>query len=454
MSFFNHFSWLMLRCFTKRSAIIVSLLWLLMQVLYIYLWKYEVLVSDPGYYVYSAMECLKHGTIYPDKTFIYNGYIFNSGWINFILLWLHVFGNVKYLSYVFVIFNAVILYLIYKITFTLFKSEKVACLAVYVIILLPSFFTIILHTYSELLFVVLSLLSILFVLSKKWYATYLAGIFIALSIWTRPIATAWIVGTVIYYLYKDWNWRSCIKYIASYAATCTLIAVVTHINFPDYVYKANTGGVNFVMGANDYAEGGYCHEALLKGGLGYVEDKGTVKKVMTPVFMFYDPHKEYNELCTRKIEGTITYKEFDSIRIERAINWIKQHPKRYAELTIIKFFRLYDQAPSFVYTFNKEIKYARQFDRIRRYYEKSGKYLGRFVFTVVFFGFFIWGWRSKELLLINIPIVLCTGATILTASEYRYNMVMLPLISIAFSVYISNCYPYIRRMLKRKHING
>lgn len=448
ISYINQF---ISNCFTMRVTIVVSLLWLLMQVLYIYLWKYEVLVSDPGNYVYYAQECVKHGTIYPDTSFLFNDYIFNSGWINFILLWLHIFGNVKHLPYVFVIFNAAILYLTYRISFSLFKSEKTSCLCTYIIILLPSFFTITLHTYSELLYVLLSLLSTAFVISKRRHTAYIAGILIALSIWTRPIATAWIIGAIVYYLCRDVDWRSCIKYIASYAATCTLIAVVTHINFPDYVYKANTGGVNLVMGANDYARGGYCHEALQKGGLGYIDDDA--ERVDKPVYLFYPPLSSGNIYCRRRTNG-YTYRQADSIRTARAINWIKQHPKRYAELTIIKFFRLYEEAPSFVYTYNKEIKYARQFDRIKRYYEKSGKYLGRFVFTVVFFGFFIWGWRKKELLLLNIPIILCTGATILTASEYRYNMVMLPLISIAFSVYISNCYPYIRRMLKRKHING
>lgn len=414
---------------SRYTVCLVSMLWLIFQCMYIYKYHYETLMSDQGLYVYYATECYQHGTIYPDYSQFNNQYIFNPGWINFIVAWLNLFGSVKYLPLFNVLLNAGIVTLIFKIAQILSEDKIVAYLSVYVFMLLPSNFTIVIHLLSELQFEFLTLLSIYLVLCKNKFLSVFAGTIIALAIWTRPIAIAWICATIIYYFNKKF-YLHILYYIIGYVCVCISISLLTHKNFPDYVWKASTGGVNLIMGANDLATGGYCGEARREGGLGYLPNLFSDEEL--PVL---GDHGNY-----KKTSGKYTYKECDSIWTKRAVEWIKANPSKFTKLMYIKVKNLYSDAPEFVYSGY----FTMQSSLFAKMCKLVGKWLFYPILLIYVLGSCFYGLRKEEYIILIIPVMLCTIMVALTVGMDRYNFPLLPYIVLCVSAYIVNFYHNIR----------
>jgi len=410
--------------YNRRTLAIIAVVWFFCMIFYIKWNKYDALISDPGAYIYYAKLCAEQGTMYPNTSLLHSSYIFNPGWVNFIVLWINIFGSVRYLVYMNAFFNIAILSLIYVLCRRLFANCNIAYTAAYMYMILPSFFTISNHTFSELYFILWSLLALYFaVRGGKW--TYVAGLASALAMWTRPIALGWLVACLFWFLWKRYDWCCTVRYIASYVIVCALVAVCTHRDYPDYVYKANTGGVNLIMGANDHATGQYCVEAFNPvDGLGYIEY----------------PEK-------------YTVNQKDSIWKQRAIQWIIQHPKTYVWLTVKKLFQLYIVAPSFTYTYKSlpEGRYSSSsvYDKMETAYPFNLQGIWQnqaflcFHFHIAImllslFGLFRYARKKRELCMLYIPIILCTAMTIATVGAPRYNVVMLPLI-IMTAAYTLHC---------------
>ena len=228
--------------FQKWLLGLVLLLWLIFQICLVYYGAYSILVSDPGFYVYYATECINNGTMYPDYTNYYDEYIFNPGYINFLILWIKLFGSVKLVPYFNILLNVGIVYLLYVISKQL-TCQRIAYLTIYVFLLIPSFPTIALHLYSDQLFIAFILLAILpFVKSSKYDSHFaLSGVGIAIAQWIRPLSLAWQFPCILFLLYKK-EYKKCFVYVSFYAIICLVIATATHQNFPDYLYKAKRGG--------------------------------------------------------------------------------------------------------------------------------------------------------------------------------------------------------------------
>lgn len=414
-----------------RCTAVFALLWLLGQIVYVSIYHYDMLVSDPGFYVDYAMECVKNGTFYPDTSTYYNEYVFNPGWINTIVLWLYVFGNVYYMPYLNVVFNFLILVFLYKTAIKVNLSKKIACLVLYIFMFIPSNFTISLHLYSELQFELFALMSFYFVLGENNRCMILGGICIALAMWTRPIALAWIVAALFLLIIKG-EWKNAIVYIGGYAVMCFVIASFTHIYFPDYVYKANTGGVNLAMGANDYADGNFCPQALQPGGIAYIEGE---KVRDSRAYIGYGD--SVHATIRRRI---YTYSQCDSVRTRRAVEWIRANPTKWLSMLPTKTRNLYAAAPTFVYSCRADMD---DNDNLHILWVVATKLSQRpFYLVVICFclGLLLVFWRKKEWVYVVIPVIVCTSMTIVTVSNCRYNFVMLPYIYLCTAIFIDYVY--------------
>lgn len=423
--------------FNNKILIATTLFWSVIQILYIKNNKYDILVSDPGLYVYYAQECVKHGTMYPDYTNYHDQYIFNPGWVNFIILWIKLFGSVRYLPYFNSILNLGIIYYIFQICKKLFSNGHIAYTAVYCFMLLPSFFTISSHLYSESLFTILSLATLYYTITSGTkidkVLPYIAGSLAALSMWTRPIAIAWIIACLFYYLWIHRKWFSAIKYIGSYAIICTIIAICTHINYPDYLYKANTGGVNIIMGANDLATGGYCGETRYnKGELGYIN--GLFTNDTLPVWRYYTQERKEPMPATSSI---YTSNELDRIWKQRATNWITHHPLKFIALSFNKVRIFFQSAPTFLFKYEGT---GKQTYHLHSLIIELIDVLSTYLFYTFLLFSFISLYRSQihrnASLLLLIPILINIVIIGLTCGAQRYNMVIQPLIVITASATI------------------
>lgn len=423
--------------FNNKILIATTLFWFVIQILYIKTNKYDILVSDPGLYVYYAQECVKHGTMYPDYTNYHDQYIFNPGWVNFIILWIKLFGSVRYLPYFNSILNLGIIYYIFQICKKLFSNGHIAYTAAYCFMLLPSFFTISSHLYSESLFTILSLATLYYTITSGTkidkVLPYIAGSLAALSMWTRPIALAWMIACLFYYLWIHRKWFSAIKYIGSYAIICTIIAICTHINYPDYLYKANTGGVNIIMGANDLATGGYCGETRYnKGELGYIN--GLFTNDTLPVWRYYTQERKEPMPATSSI---YTSNELDRIWKQRATNWITHHPLKFIALSFNKMRIFFQSAPTFLFKYEGT---GKQTYRLHSLIISLIDVLSTYLFYTFLLFSFISLYRSQihrnASLLLLIPILINIVIIGLTCGAQRYNMVIQPLIVITASATI------------------
>lgn len=418
--------------FNNKILIATTLFWFVIQILYIKTNKYDILVSDPGLYVYYAQECVKHGTMYPDYTNYHDQYIFNPGWVNFIILWIKLFGSVRYLPYFNSILNLGIIYYIFQICKKLFSNGHIAYTAVYCFMLLPSFFTISSHLYSESLFTILSLATLYYTITSETkidkVLPYIAGSLAALSMWTRPIAIAWIIACLFYYLWIHRKWFSAIKYIGSYAIICTIIAICTHINYPDYLYKANTGGVNIIMGANDLATGGYCGETRYnKGELGYIY--GLFTNDTLPVWRYYTQERKEPMPATSSI---YTSNELDRIWKERSLNWIKNNMPHFIGLSFIKIQILFKRTPIFLYKYEGTgIYYTCKSKPLNYILEIISTYFFYFLLLLSFSGLLLRKTYKQPKIILYVIIILYIAVICVTCASARYNMVIQPFIVIS-----------------------
>lgn len=413
------------KIFINRTVLLAAVsVWVVAQIILIANHYSTILVSDPGLYVYYATECVRHGTMYPDFSNYHNQYIFAPGWVNFLILCIKLFGTVDIVPYLNVVFNIIIIYFIYKIAQELSKGSKaVAYIAIYAFILLPANTTIVTNLYSDLFYELLATVSFYLVLKKKCRYWVLAGILIALANWVRPLALAWAVAAICYLWFVKDRIKSIALYATSIIITCSVIAISTHRNFPDYLYTASTGGVNLIMGANDFATGAYCIEARKEGGLGYLpglysEDEYTPVKASIK-----------DSVAFRKFSDKYTYSECDSIWKARSVSWIMDHPGKWLSMLPYKTTLLFRSSGFYLPNWTYQSNWALYV--YRAIFEGLLFWL---IIIVCVLGTFTCLWKTKENLYLLLPIILCSGMTLIAVAVNRYNFIMTPNIVIAFSI--------------------
>lgn len=399
-------------------------LWISFQIIFVSVYHYgsDYLENDPGWYVYYAMECIKHGTMFPDYSNYYSEYIFSPGWINFIILWIKLFGSIRLIPYFCILLNVAILYLLYKISLKVTESKNITFLALYLFMFLPANSTIVLHLYTEIPFEALSLFSFYLIFSQKSRMILLAGICIALAQWIRPLGVAWMLAAVFFMLYKDKRIKHAIIYVTGIVCTCGCIGIATHRNFPTYVFQSVTGGVNLIMGANDMATGGYIQEARYSPeGLGYLpglfkENEFTTVRLGDGSFR-------------AKYSNKYTYLECDSIYKARAIQWIKNNPTRWCALIPIKTVKLFNTALTYVSTPYASVNESPVFKMLSLVCRIAGRFF-IIIVLLAFAGLFTPFWNNKKLIYTVIPVVVCTAMTVAVFGNPRFNFIMLPFIII------------------------
>lgn len=402
----------------------------------------EILVSDPGWYVYYAEECVKHGTMYPDYSNYHDEYIFAPGWVNFIILGIKLLGGVNWLPLVNVAFDSGIILILYLTGRSIFENKNVGYLACYLYMLLPTFFTMSNHLFTEPPFVFLILLSFYLVWKcKNVYTILIAGGIIAVANWIRPLALAWMIPAVLLLVFYNKKISYAFSYIFGIISVSVMIAFVTHINFPDYIYKSTTGGVNLIMIADsENIEGGFSETSREKGGLGYLEGATDSSRVTN--ILKYATEDVYFYRQTNKY----TYYQYDSIYKCRAMNWIINNPELYVAQIPYKIKNLFKPYYLTYSTKPKHIKssyfafpqiYVKYLVLIRNIY---------YIYMLFFIGWVCHTWRKKETQYIVLPVILSMTATVIIVTMSRYSIIILPFIYLGVSDFLRNIYYKVRDM--------
>ncbi|MDR2968830.1 MAG: glycosyltransferase family 39 protein [Tannerellaceae bacterium] len=286
--------------------------WLLIQLaLIVFLWGHPQ-GSDQGAYMRIAQECYDLGEWYPAAKHIHADYIWAPGFINYLILQLHLWGTLNINMVLNLVLQIITLWLIFK-TGLYFFSRQTAQIAVILWCLLYSNLLIVAPAGTELPFFCLSLMAFYLALSPKLWCFLVAGFLLALANWIRPVMIIFLLAILIHLVWKRMNWKYGVALFFSLVLTIVVIGKATEKKTGYFIYQSTTGGVNLIMTSNDDAYGGVAASVL-----------------GNPDNIAYIPEKE-----------KLTFQEKDSIWKARSIEWMLQNPVKASGLYIRKIAGLY-----------------------------------------------------------------------------------------------------------------
>jgi len=294
----------------RLAVCAVVILWVIAQVVHAAVYWGEPQYGDAMIYQRLAHECYDAGSWYPMAQQLYaEPYLFNPGYVNLLILCLHVVGSLTYMPLVNLALNIALLCICMHVVGAL-CNRKVAMWFAILYCILSSNVTIVSPTLSELWFSVCLYGSIALV-CKRWPVLILSGMLMVYANYIRPISALFMLPILLYVIYQRYSWR---YYAAYFAGMVVMVAGIVGFNDRingNPVMSASTMGVNLIMGANDHAT-------------------GTVTDVFGPGQPGYIENAE-----------TLTVFEKDSIWKARALEWISENPGKYLGSMPIKLARLW-----------------------------------------------------------------------------------------------------------------
>lgn len=283
-------------------------IWILIQIVLIVIYWDVSQRSDQGAYIRMATECYERGIWYPNVSDVYSKYIWAPGLINFFILQLKFFGTLKMNYVINLLMNIAILYNVWYLAKKFF-SIRTAQIATIFFCLMHSNIMIVLPAGTEIPFLFLSISAFSLVTSKKNIGyIILASVMLTLANWIRPLVVAFLPVMLIFMLVKKYK---IIHYASLLIPMVLLICVIgfaTKQSLGYFNFQSTTSGFNLIMTANDKAYGGV--STSLAGD------------TTSTVYL--------------KDESKYTFMEKDSIWKTRSIEWIKEHPIKFAGLYVVK----------------------------------------------------------------------------------------------------------------------
>ena len=269
--------------------------------------------SDQGAYIDIATDYYRRGSWYPDINELYSSYIWAPGLINMFIAELHIFGSIKANYFINLLLNINILINVWYLANRLF-SKRSANIAIVLFCFTYSNIMAVLPAGTEIPFLSLVITAFSLSLSNKSIVKLLlAGILLALANWIRPLAITFIV---VILLYMFLNKSKAIHYgafVTPIIIFTLAFGLIAKKQIGHFTFQATTSGVNLIMTANDKAYGGVATSLMGdKTSTCYIENA-----------------KQY------------TYLEKDSIWKARSIEWIKEHPAKFAGLYVAKLAGMY-----------------------------------------------------------------------------------------------------------------
>lgn len=264
--------------------------------------------SDPGVYIYLAERCAASGQYYPCAADLNSQYLFNPGWVNFLVLCINVYGTWKAALVFNLLMSAAIIGFIWFLGDRFF-SRTTACIAVVLWSALYSNWFASAAAGSEIPFLFLSLAGVWICLKyPEWYGYALAGVLFILANWVRPLVVIFLLFIVLHMILTRTRWINYMALFVPMAVGVLLIGNISLRNTGIFAPQATTSGINLIMTANDKAYGGVASHLI----------------------------GDSTSSCYIVGVDSLNFAQRDSIYKSRAIEWIKDNPGRYAMLFVKK----------------------------------------------------------------------------------------------------------------------
>ena len=288
-------------------------LWILAQIVVIILFWGAPQGSDQGEYMKLAQRCFDRGEWYPMAEDVYAASsIWAPGLINYFILQFKLFGTLNLNMVLNLLMNVGIAAEIFFLGKKFF-TERTAMIAVILWCLLYSNLMIVAPSGTEIPFLFIALSGFCLTLRPKIDLMVLAGVLFAVANWIRPLVIIFLLMSLVYMLVKKYSWKQFASLLVSLGIVIIIIGKATEAKIGYFVYQSVTSGVNLIMTANDRAYGGVATSLLSDStSTAYIKD------------------------CEK-----LTFAERDSIWKARGVDWIREHPVRYAYLFVKKLGGLY-----------------------------------------------------------------------------------------------------------------
>ena len=240
---------------------------------------------------------------------INDNYIFNPGYVNFLILQLRIFHDFTFNGLIGLFLNILLLISIRSIIRNLIGVEAVRWGTILFCLLSSNWFSII-PTMTELFFSSLLYLSLTLIRKNYWWLI-VSGLLMCYANYTRPLFVIFALPVLLYMIYLHFGWKRICTYFVSYSIF-TLIITGLVLKYTDARGTADgtTMGVNLAIGANDSMNGRYNKGACMKGEYVYIDDPMTA----------YDKNKFWRD---------------------GAVQWIKEHPLKYVAWMPVKLANLW-----------------------------------------------------------------------------------------------------------------
>lgn len=413
----------------KKLAYTLILLCFLIQIFLIVSFGDYKQLSDYGEYITLAQDCIARGNWYPDSANMHDSYIFAPGLINYFILQMKLFGTMSVNLWLNLMLNLGIIYFVYSIANKLF-NKTTAYISVIAYSLLYSTWWIVIPAGTEVPFLFLSLLGLWTVVKQKSIGCiFLAGIAFGLANWIRPLVVIFLItALVMMYMNKAKKSRY-VSLIVGFVMILSLIGAASYKSANRVILQSSTSGVNLAYTSNDKAYGGVASSLL----------------------------SDTTNLCYIKNANSYTYAQKDSIWKARSIEWIKDHPVKFAGLYAIKIPGLFaedtwpDRAvlpgAGFIDKFaHGQISLPEFIGRVLLLVSKS------IVFYIICIVFLIGLWtKRKEILsskgVILIPVILGIAITCIFSVSPRYHYPFL-FAMVIWAAYAFDCYLRKKGVLK------
>lgn len=371
-------------------------------------------------YTRHAIQCYNEGTFYPSINNLHDVYVQAPGLVNFLIPIYAVFGDVRIFLLLNIIMNiAILLETVYLGEKFFNKTVGYIAGVCYAIILANIFAPVVLG--SEILYLFLALTGFVISLKAKPIPLISAGILYAVAYTVRPLVLAFLVASIVYYIYVKRKWlRNSLITIACFAIPLIALGEINQQRLGTPIVSSTTGGYNLLMTAYDKATPLPEHSIFYKSdGIGH-------------------PY----------LSSKYTFAERDSIWKSMAVSWIKEHPFRYLVLCGERVFIMWNKdvwsVPNFLPDHLDNPTYAiASGSKTRMIVCQAIRMCYSIVYYVVCVLFLISIVKyRKEILsgkgIMLLILLLGIGGTCLFPMEHRYHYPYMFILCIWVAYYISN----------------
>lgn len=232
--------------YLQKITLIVVTIWIITQLVVVL--KLNNMLQWPDArmnYIPNSLWHFEHGTFYPTAHNLYDNYIQSIGYVNLLVVLLHLFGSFKAVMMVNVLMNVGIVECIYYLGKKFF-SKKVACVAVLLYCLLLSNLFIPLYIMSDLPSLFFSLLGFCLVLRRRWIWVIVGGLLIGYAHTVRFYEIAFVLPLLYYMLKNRYKWYLFFLFLLPYFGVIHSTGIYSRNQTGIYVTSATTNGFGLV----------------------------------------------------------------------------------------------------------------------------------------------------------------------------------------------------------------